>query len=119
MPISTVRHCFRLPQTVIVRAPASLFVWKEAMLRTKARKPLPLRDVMVGASEMSPDTRSRNPATSSVKVAQARACRAARGDMRMTNSIGGNASDPVMKRLVTTVWELSEQGTRRLRVDVP
>jgi hypothetical protein len=41
IPSAIVRHCFTFPQTVIVRAPVFLFVEKEEMLRTNARRPLP------------------------------------------------------------------------------
>jgi len=105
MPSKTVKHCFRLPQTVIVKAPASLFVLNEEIFRRKARQPLPARDAIAEGSEMSADvTRSRKRPTSPVAAAQARACRAARGDIRRINSSGGRAKVPVMNRLVTTVW---------------
>ena len=40
------RHCLTLPQTAMVRAPASLLVWKEAMLSRKAMAPLPISAIM-------------------------------------------------------------------------
>ena len=91
----------------MVRAPASLLELNEEMFNRKAKKPFPPREPSAGSRAMSPDVmRFLKPTTSPVAAAQTRACRAARGDIRMRNSMGGRAREPVMKRLVTTVCDI-------------
>jgi hypothetical protein len=103
IPRRMVRHCLRLPQTLRVKAPASLFVWNEVTLSMKARMPFPSRARTTEELRPPSETKCPKRVTSPVQYAYTRDCAAARGDMRRSSSRAGSLRLPVRRRLVATV----------------
>ena len=103
IPRRMVRHCLRLPQTLRVRAPASLFVWKDVTLSMNARIPFPSRARTTFEVRPPSEANWEKRVTSPVQYAYTRDCAAARGDMRSSSSRAGSFRLPVRRRLVATV----------------
>lgn len=110
IPIASVTACFRFPHTDIVSAPASLFVWKEETFKKNANSPFPRRNAIVAKvaslddSAARCDIASENAGSSPAMTANTKDWTAARGDIRNKSSIEGSAKDPVISRLVVTVY---------------
>lgn len=104
-PKSIVSDCFRLAHTISVRAPATLFVWKERMFCKVARSMLkrikPMGGIEIADTKAGKSCRLRD--ISPARKAKTQEINAAGGLIRSNTSSGCNSQPAFINLFVATV----------------